>query len=313
MSTKVVASANMTITYPEEILIERGWMEYANLIVNNSGDNDLHNLTVSAEGYYNWFEFQKNTTPVIIVNNETEFITKIYVPVDISVGSYNFSLKLTSNEISTRKNFVIRVFETEDDLLLYQINSLRNDLSGLEGQAKKTEDAGNDMTFAKDALSQIKTKLDLAEEQITNKMYNNATENIRDIEKLFIEAKFDISNPHKSGETLGSINVSAKDVVFYSSGIGIILLIATLIYLVKRVKIQNKIRIPNLKVKEVVVDDKRIKEMEQEIEKTKESQVIIENEFKENMISKGSYDELKMKYQQKVLELESEIKKLRGY
>jgi hypothetical protein len=98
-----------------------------------------------------------------------------------------------------------------------------------------------------------------------------------------------------------------------SLGIGIIVLLTALIYLVRKIKIENKVRLPNLRLKELIVENSRLKVLEQEIEKIKESQNIIEEESKESMISKESYDELKVKYQEKLLELESERKKVRGY
>ena len=301
----------MTVNYPEEILIEKGWMAYTNCEINNSGDSDLHNMIISVEGPYNWFEFQKNTTDIIPVNNTIEFTTKIYVPPETSIGSYNFSLKLKSNEMNAEKNFSVRVFETRDDLLLYQVNSLRGDLSDLEKEARSIENNGKNMTFAKGILDQISTKLDSAEEHITGKMYDNVTEDVRDAEKLFIEARFELSNSSRPSEILG-IQLSPT-ILLIIAAIIIVLSIGVLTYLVRKNKIKNKVRTPNLKVKELVVDNQKIKELEQEIQKVKESQTMIEGEYRDNIISKESYDELKTKYQQKLMELESEIKKLRGY
>ena len=89
----------MVVSYPKEILIEKGWMAYSNFLVNNSGDSDIHNLVISIEDPYNWFEFRENRTDIIAVNNATSFIAKIDVPAETLVGSYNFSLKLKSDEL----------------------------------------------------------------------------------------------------------------------------------------------------------------------------------------------------------------------
>lgn len=311
---KVYALTNVTVDYPEEILIEKGWMGYADCIVNNTGDIDIHNVVVSVEGSYNWLEFQKSTADIITVSNATEFITKIYVPNETSIGSYNFSLELKSDEISIEKDFTVIVFETRDDLLLYQVRNLRSNLNDLKIEAGEVETTGKNVTFIRDILNQIKAKLDLSEEQITEKMYNNVTENIREAEKLFIMAEFELSNPSRSEETKPflDINLSSNELLIFSS-VGIILSLVALTYLVRKIKIQNKVRVPNLKVKELVVDNQKLKDLEQEIEKIRESQRMIEGEYRDNIISKESYDELRSKYQEKLLGLETEIKKVRGY
>lgn len=304
------AQASITIDYPEEILIEKGWMGYANCIVNNSGDVDLHNIVVSVEGSQNWFEFQKSTAPIIPAGNSTEFMNKIYVPNDTQADTYSFLLKVGSDEASATKNFKIIVFETRDDLLSYQVNKFRSELSDLEDQIKNIETSGRDVSFAKNLSSQIKTNLDLADEQIASKLYSNVTQNINNIEKLFIEANFDLSNP--SDVEVANASLSSNYLILFVV-LGVVLLAIPLTFLVRKTKISNRVRIPNLKIKELVVDNKKIKELEQEIQRTKESQSMIDGEYKDNVISKESYDELRLKYQQKLTELEGEIKKLRGY
>ncbi len=277
----------------------------------------MHNVVISIGGSSNWFEFQNNKTDIIHVNEKKDFISKISVPYNTSIGSYKFSLNLNSNEIGYKKDFIVRVFGTREDLLLYKIQSLRNNLSELETKADEIETKGINLTSARNVFYQIKRKLDLAEEQVHNKMYAEVTGTIREVEKLFIEAEYDVFNPPKiKPEEIKKIelpSISSKDVLLFSSGIGIVLLLISLIYLVRKVKKENKIRIPNLRLKELIIESKRLKELEEKIEKIKEAQEIIEEEYREKMISKESYDELRLKYQEKLLELEGERKKIRGY
>lgn len=306
------ASANMIVDYPEEILIESGWMGYANCIINNSGDADLHNVVISIGGSPNWFEFQKNTTDVISPNSTTEFIAKIYVPSEYSIGDYNFALEIKSYEVNFSKDFVVKVFGSRDNLLLYQIKNLRNNLSTLEEQTNKIGSTGKDVTFVRGIIDQIGSELNLTEGYVADKLYSNATESIKNAENLFIKANFELSNPSKIEEKPFLNSISSNDIMLFSLS-GIALLAIALVFFAGKLKLNNRVRIPNLKVKEVVVDNKKINELEQEIGKIKESQGMIEGEYKDNVISKDSYDELKSRYQQKLAQLESDIKKLRGY
>jgi hypothetical protein len=307
---------DITIEYQKEILIEKGWTKYISFSVNNSGDSDLYDINVFVDGIFpDWFEFQNNRVDVLKVGEKVEFVTKISVPYDIETGDYKFSLNIESNKINYKTDFTVRVFESREDVLLYQIQSLRDDLSELEKEADKIEASGLNLTSARDIFFQIKSDLDSAENQVHNKMYTDVTETIKDVENLFIKARFEVSNPHSTPkeEPKNLIDISFQEIYFYSSGIGVIILLISLIYLVRKVKIENKVRLPNLRLKELIIENRRLKELEREIEKTKESQKIIETEYKENMISKESYDELRLKYQERILELEAEKKKARGY
>lgn len=313
---KAYASASVTIYCPEEILIEKGWTNFISFSVNNSGDVALKNASATIDGAFSkWFELQSNKIDALEVNKETDLIAKVSIPSEIVIGNYNFSFSVKSSDASGKKDFTVRVFESRDDLLLYQIQNLKNNLSELEKEADKIESTGKNLTSARGILYQINSELNSAKDQINNKQYTQVTETIRDVGKLFIEASFDISNPPGPIETKGdeNLNVSSKDIFFISLGIGIVVLLTALIYLLRKIKIENKVRLPNLRLKELIVENKRLKEVEKEIEKTKEAQSIIEEESKENMISKESYDELKVKYQEKLLELEGERRKVRGY
>ncbi len=107
--------------------------------------------------------------------------------------------------------------------------------------------------------------------------------------------------------------LTEKDFLLYLAGIGIIILSTSLILLVRKVKRENKVRLPNLRLKERLIENRKLKEIELEIGKTIKSQELIEDEYRQKMISRESYKELRLKYQEKLLELEAKRKKLRGY
>ena len=311
---KKIDLANMEVEYPSEILIERGWTKYVSFAIKNIGETDLYNVNVLIEGTNsNWFEFQNNKTDIITSNEKVEFISKISIPYEMAVGSYKFSFSVNSNEISYKTDFNIRVFDTRDDLLLYQVQNLRNDLKELEDKTDEIERGGINMTSARELFSQIRSELNLAEEQIQSKMYAQLTESIREIEKLFIKANYEVSNPIKKIEFEKNEELLTKDTLLLFSGVGIALLSISLIYLIRKIRVENKVRLPNLRIKELIVENKKLKELENELEKIRESEEIIEQEYREDVITKESYEELKMKYQERLLDLESERKKLRGY
>ncbi len=322
LSVGSYALAEISVIYQKDLLIERGWVKYLSFIVENTGDVNLHKVNALIEGTYSdWFEFQENKADIILSGERKEFIAKVSVPYDINIGDYKFSLNVDSDETLFREDFTVRTFESEDGLMLYQINGFRARLSELEDEAIRVESDGNNLTSAKETLYQVKNSLDFAEEQVRNKMYIEATDSIREIEKMLKKAEYDISNPIPNvdnamgmgTEKIESISLLLKDFSPYLYSISIILLVISIIYLIKKIQIKSKVRVPNLGIKEMVVDNKRLREVEQEIGKVKESQSIIEEEYKNSLVSKESYDELRVKYQETLLNLEAERKRLRGY
>lgn len=313
---KKIDYANMVVDFPEEMLVEKGYIMNSIFSINNNGESNLYNVKISIEGNNsNWFELQTNKTDRIEINKTKEIMTKISIPKNILIGNYNFSLNIVSDELVYRKNFVISVFESRDDILAYQVQGFRSDLNEMEEEAKKIETKNVNLSYAEDIFYQIRSEINLADDQIRNKMYSQLTETIRDIEKLFIKARFEISHPPNVTESKDtrSIDIFSKDNTILFLGVGIVLLFVSLIYLVRKTKIENKIRIPNLRIKELIRESKKLKEIEDEINKMKESQGIIEEEYKESMISKESYEELRLKYQERLMELEGERRKERGY
>ncbi|NIM46965.1 MAG: hypothetical protein GTN40_02280 [Candidatus Aenigmarchaeota archaeon] len=312
---KKIDLADMVVEYPEEILIERGWTKYISISINNTGESDLYSVKVFIEGSFpDWFEFQNDEALVIQMAEKIEFVSKISVPYDTPIGNNVFYLNIESDEINYKTDFVVRVFGTREDLLLYRIQKLKNDLNKLENEASSVEAGGINLTSAKIIFQQISSELKLAEGQVYNKMYTQVTESIREIERLFIKARFEVSNPPQiEVEEIKEFDIFNKDVLFFSSGVGIVVLLASLIYLIRKFRRENKVRLPNLRLRELIIESKRLKELEEEIEKTKESQDIIEEEYREKMLSEESYKELRLKYQERLLELESKKRKIRGY
>lgn len=313
---KKIDYANIVVDFPEEMLVEKGYIMNSIFSINNNGESNLYNVKISIEGNNSdWFELQTNKTDRIEINKTKEIMTKISIPKNILIGNYNFSLNIVSDELVYRKNFVIRVFESRDDILVYQVQGFRSDLNEMEEEAKKIEAKNVNLSYAEDIFYQIRSEINLADDQIRNKMYSQLTETIRNIEKLFIKVRFEISHPPNVTESKDtrSIDIFSKDNMILFLGVGIVMLLASLIYLVRKTKIENKVRIPNLRIKELIRESKKLKEIEDEINKMKESQGIIEEEYKESMISKESYEELRLKYQERLMELESERRKERGY
>jgi thymidylate synthase len=69
-----------------------------------------------------------------------------------------------------------------------------------------------------------------------------------------------------------------------------------------------------IKIKEIIRENKDIKDtktFENELKEVENSRDLLNEEFRENLLSKESYDELKEKYEKKIEDLKAEIERNR--
>jgi len=302
-------TAKINITeYSEEILIERGWMKYLNIIVKNVGNEELHNVTISVEGIYpEWFEVQTNKTSLLSINETSTFILKLSISSVAETESYFFSLTVKSDEVSDKKNFTVSIFKSRTELMLYQIQILRDNINELEEETNDAERIGMGVTMVRDILKEAKYLLDASENQVNDNMYNQATETINEVRDLIKKVEYELSivSPIPPITVLG---VPWEWILLL-----IIIAFILIFYLIRKKVKMAHIRVPGLKVglhiKKLILDGKKLKNLEEELENLKESENLIEEEYKEGLISKESYNELKSKYEEKILNIENELKK----
>jgi len=297
---------NLEITdYVKEILIERGWIQYLSVKVKNSGDEDLHNVEISIDGEKSyWFEVQTNKTD--LSKNETAtFMLKLYVPFDEEKGTYYFFLNAKSDETSTKKSFTTRVFTSRAEMILYQIQSLRDNINDLKESADEAEMGGKNVTSVKNLLSEAESLLDLAEDHVYNKMYDDATEKIREAENLIRKAEYELT----IAPTIVTIPPLAIPFEWILIIILIIIIIGILLFFILTRKKEGVRKVPGLKIKKLILETKEVKELEEEIESLREAEALLEEEYKEGLISKESYEELKSKYDEKILDIQSKTRK----
>jgi DNA-binding protein YbaB len=295
------------VDHPKEILIERGWVKYFNVVVTNSGNGNLNNVTIYFDGEFpQWFEVQTNKTDVLQINNNASFLVKLNVLSTAESGTYSFILYAKSKEITDSKTFSIRVFKSKSDMMLYQVQKLEIEIEDMQRNVTKAENLGKNVTGVINVLNEAKDYLETSKSYIDKEEYEKATNLMINVENLIKEAIFDLSiAPSKN------VITSISEVSFEWVVIPFAIIIATVIifYMFKRRKREGFIKTPVVKIKEIVLEGKDVKNLENELKKIENSANLLEEEFKENLISKESYDELKAKYERRITELKSEIER----
>ena len=310
---KTIATIDMEITeYPKEILVERGWLKYSNIIISNIGDTELHNVKFSVSGEFpDWFDFQPNKTDLLIPYTNSTVLMKISVPPDANTNVYSFYLSAESTETMNIKGFNMRVFSSQSDLMLYQIQTLESKVRNIEKNITEAQKIGKNVESAKVTLTEVKALLEDSKFYLNNNMQSKVTETIIDAENSISKIEYDLLRPQTS-----SIGSGLNFPLEWVGAAGIIVTFSIIFYKLK-VRLGKAshsipplpLKMPELKLKNIILDDTQQKNFEAELEKLRQSKKLLDDEFKQNLISRETYEELNMRYERDIANVENEIRK----
>lgn len=298
------------IEYPKEILIERGWTKYFNVIVKNTGDTGIKNVMISFDGEFpKWFEIQTNKIDVLQANNNVSFFIRLNVPANAESGTYSFILYAKSNEVINNEEFTVRVFKSKSDSTLYQIQELETEIEDIKRNATRAEVFGKNVTSIIQQLNEAGGYLDISRDYVAKENYEKATELMINVENLIKKAEYDLSiAPKKTTTEIQNSGFPAELIVLMPSPV--VAIVAVLFYN-KKIKKKEVTLKPMVKIKEIVLEGRDMRNLEDELKKIQNSRNLLEEEYRENLISSESYEEIKSKYERRITELNAEIERNR--
>ena len=313
------------VDYPKEILVQRGWTLYLNITIMNAGDENLNNATISFEGEFpQWFEVQTNQTGILGADNNASFLVKLTVPSAADARTYSFVLSVKSKEASNADMFIVRVFDSKVDMMLYQIQKLEIEIEDVKRNATEVGKSGKNVSSVINVLNEANSSLESARSYASQGEDKKATDSMINAENLVKEASYDLSIAPPN--ILASSSSSSLDWVALPVVAIIITAVAVVFYFrTKKVKYpvskkgefevskkETVIEAPVEKIREIVLEGRDVQNLENEMKDVQNSLNLLEDEFKENLISQESYDELKAKYERRILELKGEIDRNKG-
>ena len=293
------------IEYPKELLIERGWTNYFNVVVKNIGDSILNNVTIYFDGEFpQWFEITTNKTGVLQISANSSFMVKLSVPPDAEAKSYSFNLYTKSQEITSSKTFTLKVFESKTGMMLYQVQKLELEIDYIKLNATKVENSGKNVSSVMDTLDEAKDYVDASKNYINNEKFQEATELMINIENLIKKANYDLSIAPPKIPLLNTGYSFSYDLFII---IPIVAVVALGFYVLK-LRSRASIKPPSA-IRSVLLEMKKPNLLETQLNEAENSKKLVEDEFKENLISKESHDELIEKYEKTISDLKQEIEK----
>lgn len=317
----VAGGTDIEITdYPADISVEKGWLKYVTLRVNNTGIGDLHRVTLDVDGLpTGWVELQTNAVDILPTGTSAVFAVKITVPVDARTQRYLVKFTAASDEASDEKISEVKVFGSQSEVILQEIQTLRGKLNYLSEMANIARREGKNATSVLGKLARAGEILTVAESYLYKKMYDEDLELLQGAGKLLDTIETEIDElpaaepgmvPAFFGQTIASwMPVVAVVVALAGAGIAFVALKAAgrLVASRKRegylLEIKGSIReapeLPKVHPSPYLPADEYVRE------KAKLARLLsgLESDYRQGALSKESHDELKLKYGNRMAEL----------
>lgn len=319
----VTGGTRIEITdYPSDISVEKGWLKYVTLQVNNTGTTDLHKVTLDVEGIpAGWVEQQTGAVDLLPAGTSAIFAAKITVPAEARTQRYLVKFTAASDEASDEKISEMKVFGSQSEVILQEIQTQRGKLNYLQEVTNIAEREGKNTTSVREKLDRASEILTVAESYLYKKMYNDDLELLQGASKLLgiIETEIDELPAAERPQILTQafFNPLASwmlTVVAALTGAGIMFIAlkaaGRLVASRKREGYLNEIK---SSIREAPALPAVIKahpavytsadEYVQEKAKLMRLLSTMESDYRRGALSKESYDELKLKYGNKMAEL----------
>jgi uncharacterized membrane protein len=294
------------IEFPDELGVEAGVSRILNLKIRNVGTADAANVSLSISGIdSNWFELG-STMIDRIKPNETKIIPfKIIVPSGIT-GEYIVKIKVDSPDSKDQKLFNLRVFTSKKELIDFELARLKAATDELEIKANQIRNEF-DVEEVLKLIEQIRVKIREAEGYLSDEKYDAALGSIYAGWELYNRAAYLL----ETAQAKQPFEIPWWMILFILVLLGIVIfLVVVLRKLSLNLKVLLRGRYTEAKTitgivrKEPVIDDLRA-----EKEKIERMLSLLENQYKQGIISKEAYEGLKASSEQKLQNLNDRIRK----
>lgn len=189
--------ARIEITnYPADMSVEKGWLKYVTLQVNNTGGRNLHRVSVDVEGIpQDWLEYRQATMGIdlLAAGASATFALKVTVPADARTQRYLVRFTAASDEASDEKISEMKVFGSRSEVMLQEMQTLKGKLAYLQEVANITEREGKDTAQVREKLDRASEILTVSESYFYKTMYDENLESLRGARKMLemVESEID--------------------------------------------------------------------------------------------------------------------------
>ena len=299
-------------SYNKEINIVQGWTDITGVRVRNNGNLEINNITLTLAGIpTSWYNITPKKYEVILPGNSTLFLIEYKIPAGSKSGAYPFTLVANSNEVVTDKIGRLVVFTSIEDLIRQDIINLKIELHKLEDDIYFSQNIGKDVSKVWGIVEQAWIQIELAENNLDNKRYDEALQNIQVVSGLIKQAKIILETPTEMDDA------DWKDSIWIFV-LKVLIVLAVFAYISvwwirKKDKYKLKASLKRYMKRSLSKEEieTRKKDFENDKERIQRVLNLLETESKEGIINNESYKELKQLNESKIRGIDKKLKKLK--
>lgn len=298
-------------SYNKDINIVKGWTSLESVKVKNNGKNPITNITLSITGIPSlWFNINPKEFSTLEPGASEVFLVEFKIPANVESGTYGLTFSASSKLSTDEKVGRLIIFTSIEELVNHELLDLRIELGKLAEDTDFAENIGKDVSKVREIIDQASTQIKSAENNIKNKLFDEALTDIQTASGLIKRGK-------RLLEAAGGEAVAAQKVespwIFGLKALLIIILIASVALWSLRSK--GKVNLAFLeryvKKKEKGSNEERKKELEEDKAKILRITRLLESELKEGVITQNAYSELKKRNDEKVARIDNELKNMK--
>jgi len=293
------------VSYRENISVVRGASRVESVVVKNTGETELTNISFLIFGIpLEWYNVTPEMYRSLPPGNTSVFLITFNIPSNAKLGSIRITLTALSGVVSDQKYATLTIFQSMEELLEDEIKKLKSDLALLEQDVKKAEAEGKDVSVLLTLLEDIRIQINLAEENLRNNKLEDAFENVRRARNLIDKARDLLSKLEVKRAVFKPVIPIWLILILIPA-----ILVPVIIFLTrKKIPVLRPYIAPLGRVAEKVKKEEKKEELVREREKLLRMLEVLEKEREEGIISIAAYKEMKKNIEDKLKNIEKKLK-----
>jgi uncharacterized membrane protein len=170
-----IAKISIVEFYPSEVHVERGGITYLVASVENLGGTTLTDISAEVSGIpEEWYELIKGEVEVLESGNSSDVLIQIKIPQNVSAQLTTLTVKASSTETSYEKSLIMRIFSSREDLVYFEIESVKKTMRNSEDRSLRALNEGKNVSEVMKKIDEARMEIRQAENFLSQSEYENA-------------------------------------------------------------------------------------------------------------------------------------------
>jgi uncharacterized membrane protein len=305
--TEKISADILIEKYGTNISLVRGMTMIESVTIRNTGKVDLNNVSFFIIGIPTiWFNITPESYKNLKSDESAVFLINFNIPQNAQLGEHRITLIAMSGVVSNQKPAVITIFQSLEELLEDELNKIKEDLQELMVDVKVAEREGKDVSGVLLYVDEIKTQINLTENNLKNGKTEDALENIANAKNLLSKAR-DLLSKLELLKIKGLLPLPSWSILII---LVLVISITITVFFLRRMKMLPSLRPYIIPIGKLVerTKEKPKEDFAKEKEKLLRMLEVLDKEKEEGIISNVAYKEMKKSVEEKLKKIEKKLR-----